>query len=220
MTMAAIKGAGNSCLAFCVCDKCGFEATFPALHDTGSGHMHRAVDRKLELREPGIVKRRLMDMGWNVSGKAMICPKCEAARKAKQKEDAMTTKPATVTDIRQPTREQKRLIVEMLTDAYDTKAERYRGTDTDQTVADVIGGGCMSGWVSQIREEMFGPDGGNEEYEKLAADIATWRTNADKLASDMHGTLREFNDARQKVKDLSDRLSAVVKAAGPKARAM
>ena len=123
-----------------------------------------------------------------------------------------------VEPIRQPTREQKRQIIEMLTACYDTKAERYTGTETDVTIADAIGGGCMFGWVATIREDMFGPDGGNEEHVTLMADIAQWRVNAEKLATDMHAALRDFNDARAKVKGLEDRLAAVLKSLGPKAR--
>lgn len=122
-----------------------------------------------------------------------------------------------VEPIRQQTREQKRQIIEMLTAAYDVKTERYTGAETDITIADAIGGGCMFGWVAAIREDMFGPDGGNEEHESLMADLNQWRENADKLASDMHGNLREFNDARSKVATLQTRLDAVLKAAGPKA---
>ena len=123
---------------------------------------------------------------------------------------------ANITEIRQPTREQKRQIIDMLTSTYDVKAERYTGAETDITIADAVGGGCMFGWVAAIREDMFGPDGGNEEREALMAEITQWRDNADKLAADMHLTLREFNDARAKVADLQKRVDAVVKAAGPK----
>ena len=74
--------------------------------------------------------------------------------------------------VRQPTREQRRQIVDLLGTCYDTKAERYIGTDTDKTVADCIGGGVLFGWVAQVREEFFGPDGGNDELESILADIA------------------------------------------------
>ena len=121
-----------------------------------------------------------------------------------------------ITEIRQPTREQKRQIIDLLTASYDVKAERYTGTETDITIADAIGGGCMFGWVAAIREDMFGPDGGNEEMEHLLADLATWRGNADKLAADMHGNLREFNEARSKVAEFEKRVAAMAKACGPK----
>ncbi|MBL3587737.1 hypothetical protein JMM61_20710, partial [Rhodovulum sulfidophilum] len=55
---------------------------------------------------------------------------------------APAAKPAEV--LRQPSREQRREIVDMLREVYDPEAERYRRNDTDATVADVLG--VMPGW--------------------------------------------------------------------------
>ena len=217
--IGAIKGLRNTCLALCTCDDCAAEVSFAALHGLDSGGMGRASARTLILREPGKVNRHLAEIGWIISAKKHRCPSCEAKRKAAtmKKEHPMTT-PQNITNLRQPTREQKRQIVELLAEVYDTKAERFKGTDSDVTIADAVGSGCMFGWVAAIRDEMFGPDGGNEEHEKLICDLAQWRANADKLAADMHASLSEFNATRAKVKELSDRVSYVVKAAGPRAK--
>ena len=114
---------------------------------------------------------------------------------------------ATVTDLRQPTRDQRRQIMEMLTVTYDTKASRYSGSDTDKTIAEAIGGGIMPGWVSEIRDEFFGPSGENDEMGEVLAAITTWQAEADKLASRLS---RVFADAR----DLQAKMDAAV---GPKA---
>lgn len=207
----AHKAEGNKAVARCVCDVCGAETTFPAtIKDTVKGN---TFVRKIELAEVGAVNRRLMEKGWTIISKKLRCPACEQTRRA-HKEKPMTN----VEPIRQPSREQKRQIIEMLTAVYDTAAERYIGTETDVTVAEAIGGGCMFGWVAAIREDMFGPEGGNEEHIALVADMALWRANADKLADEMAGSLREFNECRAKVKELETRFAAVVKALGPKVK--
>lgn len=70
--------------------------------------------------------------------------------------------PPTAPALRQPTRDQKRLIVAALEESYDTKNQRYKGTETDKGIADMLEDGIMAGWVAAVREDMFGPDG-NEE---------------------------------------------------------
>ena len=215
----AVKGFGNTCLAKCRCDECAAEASFKALHDDASGRFKTAASRALKLAQPGMVNKRLGDMGWIVTNGRLRCRKCEAKRKAsKQKEAPMPEQ--NITPLRQPTREQKRQITELLNTAYDLKAERYIGTETDMTVAEAVGGGCMFGWVAEIREAMFGPDGGNEAIDRLVAEIQQWRETAEKLATDMHATLRDFNDARAKVADMQTKLTAIAKAVGPKGRAI
>ena len=200
-------------MARCTCDKCAAVIEFPAMHgSTNGGELHRG----LNFMKLANVARSVTGRGWAISGKRALCHDCIAAARQPKEKPAVTN----VEPIRAPTREQKRQIVELLTDVYDTQTERFRGTDSDVTIADAVGGGCMFGWVAEIREAMFGPDGGNEEHTALIADIATWRANADKLADDMHGALREFNDARVKVKALEDRLAKVIHAVGPRGKAI
>lgn len=67
------------------------------------------------------------------------------------------------------TREQKREIMLMLQQVYDTEKQRYKGEETDKTVAHVLGIERW-GWVSKIREELFGP-AGNEAGDKLLAEV-------------------------------------------------
>lgn len=205
-------------LARCTCDDCQAVLEFPAMHGTMNGG-----GRKVEpvLQNKGSVTKAYQAKGWAMIGRKLVCAECQEKRRetsrwlfsSEKDRLAMTN----VEPIRQASREQKRQIIDMLTACYDTKAERYTGAETDVTIADAIGGGCMFGWVAAIREDMFGPDGGNEEHEALSAELAQWMANGDRLAADMHTALGEFNTARAKVKALDDRLKVVIKAAGPKA---
>lgn len=90
--------------------------------------------------------------------------------------------PATVTELRKSTPMQKRQIIGILEDVYDDNLKRYRGKETDKSVAETIGINVMPGWVAEIREDMFGPDASNDEMETLLAEMREWRAARQKEA--------------------------------------
>src|SRR5690606_31536448 len=114
--------------------------------------------------------------GWALVKGDLLCPACDAARKVRQSakpvEDKMVTEQASepVVQLREPTKAMRVDIYVALASAYDLDAQRYRGDATDRTVAEAVGGGCMPGWVSAVREAEFGP-AGNEEVEGVRAEI-------------------------------------------------
>ena len=123
--------------------------------------------------------------------------------------------PPAVPPTRQPTREQKRLIVMSLEDAYDTKNQRYKGTETDKGIAASLDG-VMSGWVAAVREDMFGPDG-NEEMTDLAAEVKDWMKKVDLALSDIQLSLGGLELAKAEVGKYLARLNKIVAAIWPKA---
>lgn len=118
--------------------------------------------------------------------------------------------------LRQPTRDQKRLIVAALEDAYDTKNQRYKGLETDKGIAEMLGDGIMAGWVAAVREDMFGPDG-NEEMGDLAAEVKAWMKKVDDHLVNIGVELAHIEATRAEVKKYQDRLNKIVAAIGPKA---
>lgn len=179
MSMKAIKGMRGEDQAFCTCDDCGAEATIKARHGDRAGFKRgpsRGGVPGMVLHSDAEVIRDLEKLGWsNVKGR-MRCPQCEAKRIEKTRSEAgkvidmqakVETKPAAV---REPSGPQKRLIILALEDAYDDGAKRFKGAATDASVAKSLGDGIMPGWVSAIREEMFGP-AGNEEIEAIKREI-------------------------------------------------
>lgn len=119
---------------------------------------------------------------------------------------------------REPTREQKREIIGLLMEVYDCEAGRYRGGETDKTVADTIGGGVLPGWVAAEREDNFGPDGGSDEMEALRAELAGWRAMAETLQADCATRLDEVQQLAAQVAAMARRLDGIAVAVGPKAR--
>lgn len=205
----AIQGKGAS-RAKASCDDCGREEVVTAAY-------HRKANGEFEPDE-GQIKRKLTAHGWTDVKNTLRCPNCETARKFTPKKEAKMPKVETnITELRRPSMKQKRDIIALLDVSYDTDLERYRGHDTDKTVAETLGGGVMPGWVAEVREELFGPDGGNDEIEALLSDIASWRKKADDLAANAHDAIKEMNVAKLKVADMHNRVEAIRKAVGPKA---
>lgn len=203
MSLNPTKGPRNHELAEATCDECGKSETVSASH-RASRAFHRGGAPVLELLNVEQAMQKFRRQGWALVKNRLYCPDCEAARKIREpkQEPVMAVKPETVvTPLRQPTIEQRRQIVEMLVLAYDGKAQRYKGHDTDKTIAEMIGGGVMPGWVAEIREQNFGPAGGNEEIEAIRAEIKA----AEKRAA-------------KDIADLNKRLDAVCAAVGPRAR--
>lgn len=172
MTIKAIRGPRGEEQAFCTCDDCNREKTIPARHGD-SRRFIKGGAPVVTLHSEAHVIDALKDLGWSHIKNRLRCPACTKARSDKPKEVTVTT---TAELTRQPTQAQEVDIIVALSSVYDRKAKRYAGTETDRTVAEVIGGGCMPGWVARIRSEKFGP-AGNEEAEAIRAEIETVRAD-------------------------------------------
>lgn len=217
MTIEAIAGKVGVPRARVICDGCGKDevATCDYEHKPG---------RRWEPNE-GQMIRKAQGMGWAFVKGKLLCPACEAKRKRDRKPEVEVTKPqSTVMPLRQPTREQKRQIMSLLEVAYDAGTERYKGCDTDNTIAETIGGGVMPGWVAEIREEFFGPDGGNGEMDALLAEIRAWIKDREGEKADAmahlrkaEAALREVDERLSEVAGFAKRVEAIQKAVGPKA---
>ena len=219
-------------IAVCACDDCGTTSTMPAKHARPGRVIGHAGRPKMQVLSEGDVIAKLRKQGWSYNRKGLLCPECATAKalaktpKPQPKESVIVNQLPKIDDpaVRQPTREQRRQIVDLLGTCYDTKAERYIGTDTDKTVADCIGGGVLFGWVAQVREEFFGPDGGNAEMAELLQSIAYQRTLVDSVAekiTDIQKQVATYWELHQSVVNeltaLERRVGAIKAAVGPKA---
>lgn len=214
----AIKGQNGEEQAYCACDDCGASVHVAAPHGNRSSFFrgpNRGGTFTPTLANEGRVHVKLQGMGWSIIKRRLRCGDCTEKRKGKAEVVEMT---ANTHDIRRPTREQKRQIIELLGDVYDTAAERYKGGETDVTVASAIGSGCMFGWVAEIREELFGPEGVNEEAQAVIAELRDWQDNAASMLTKTQEAIAELEKAREKVTTFQKRLDAIVKSHGPRAK--
>lgn len=177
--MKATKGPNGQEMATAACADCGTIAEVSAAH-THHGAMARGGKITLRLMNEGQALKKLEKSGWSLVSGKIRCPACEAARRrakadpapASVKGDVIMTIETDHPDLRQPTARMTAQIVGLLEDAYDDKAKRYRNPqDTDKTIAEVIGGGCLWGWVAAIREKEFGPDTRNAEVDAISAEL-------------------------------------------------
>jgi len=82
----------------------------------------------------------------------------------------------------------------------------------------------MPGWVSEIREQMYVPDGRNTEMETLVADLNMLRDEVKRLMQNTRihvesaeKGMREMEERLKAITPMKGRLEAIIKAVGPKA---
>ncbi len=220
MIKSTPKGASRRPYAEVKCDHCDFTENFRADYE-------RVSSDKFEVKE-GQVLTKATQKGWsNIKG-SLRCPECEAKRRntAKPKKEITMTNVLNLPktdEARQPSRDQKREIIALLNEVYDTKVGRYTGGETDKTVAETIGGGVMLGWVAQVREDLFGPDGGNDDLVELRDEVQAAIFECTAVAKQCQedidkavGTLKSYNGVREKLVDILTRIDKLKKAVGPK----
>ena len=110
---------------------------------------------------------------------------------------------------REPTRDQKRAIMEEISGSYDTKKQGYIGSISDHSIAHKLA--VPRAWVAEIRDEFFGPAGDNEEARLIRREIdATKETLRD--AERTMVTL--LSEASTKLQALEKRQDAIAKQLG------
>lgn len=187
----AINGKGTS-RAKIICDECGRDDTVTCDYERRPGGEW--------LPNEGQIIRKI-EGSWSLVKGKLRCPACEAKRKAHHpKELDMTTIEKKPDDaLRQPSPRQKREIIGMLELVYDDERKRFKDGESDKTVADAVGGGVLWGWVSAVREELFGPDTRNQEIEdfrtelrRLDGMIGTFKGDAAKAVTAMEAKAAEL----------------------------
>ena len=68
---------------------------------------------------------------------------------------------------RSMSREDRKLIFDEIHGCYDKDAGRYMDGWHDEKVAKTLGKHVPRAWVSEIREDFFGPSGSNEDFDKF-----------------------------------------------------
>lgn len=199
----AIPGKGQP-RARVACDICGHSDVVACDYDRIAGGAWAP--------NKGQIIKKMVGRKWaSVKGR-LHCPACDARRRAGAAGDKIEVKKMQEAAAPEMSGFQKRVIIRALEDAYDDSAMRYRGTQTDKTVAEDLGGGVRAGWVRQIREELFGPAGGNEEIEAVRAEIVA-------LSRQFEAGLAEHRKSYDgKIAGLTKRLDAICAAVGPRAK--
>lgn len=199
-----LQAKGKS-IALIICDDCGQSEEVPCAY-------RGKVDRRTKTARPndGQARARALDVGWSVVRNKMRCPNCEEKRKAQPmpitKEASAKPPPAKPQAARTPSKRERIEIFALLADVYDIDAGRYRNAETDDSVADVLG--VMPGWVAEIREAEFGPDGSNDEIAKLSEAFEQSRKAFRDLLSQIEAIGDEFTRIKTETKAQKERLDS------------
>jgi hypothetical protein len=176
------------------CAKCG------EVHRLPRPYMQNCVGT--EEQEAAQITRKLKKAGWAVGATAAHdrCPAC--AKPANKEARTMPEDQGTAAPPRQMQREDRRIIFEKLNEVYIDEKSGYSADWTDQKMADHLG--VPRAWVVQIRDENFGPSGGNE---KIAAQIQ----EADQVLAQAKKVAAEMQSEASKVLAAVGRLDAVMR---------
>jgi hypothetical protein len=112
-------------------------------------------------------------------------------------------------------RDDKRAIFRRLDEVYSVPAGRYVDDWTDHRLATEMN--MPRAWIAQVRDEAYGPEGGNDEMEKLLADIAATHRKLEGAVELCLTAATEAEKLNADVKSLSERLAKVKLAVGPQA---
>ena len=206
-------------LALITCDTCGAKEEVVCMHGTNTRTARKRSNgpkTTIALQNNKTVLQKLLKLKWKVYSTRQICGFCVD----KAKEEKMVRQTAKIEKLepnRKPSREQKREIMLMLQTVYDFENQRYTKSETDKTVADALGEGTLWGWVREIREDMFGPDG-NEENMLTVGEAKLWIDRAsanieafEKTITDMQHTLTQIKADRKEVVELLTKMQKAVK---------
>jgi hypothetical protein len=112
----------------------------------------------------------------------------------------MANKSTNLPEVVKPTPKQSYEIFEMLQVAYDRKNQRYTKAETDQSVAKELGIERW-GWVTQVREQFFGP-AGNEEDQVWVKGLEDWLKKTDRQVEEIQIALASLETSRKEAKTL------------------
>jgi hypothetical protein len=164
-----------------------------------------ANDSDRGVQENRLATRRFANMGWEVglTPARHRCPSCIEKRKQEVKPMSVVTpiKPPEKAEPPKPMgREDRRVIFEKLNDVYLDEKRGYSAPWTDKKVGEDLG--VPRAWVTQVREEMFGPEASNEEIQKtLAAATA--------VSAEIKVLLARADELKKLGEDIDKRLAAV-----------
>lgn len=173
------------------CAECGAVAYFA--HQTGKSR-----------KPPVAAKQNFQAKGWVVGSgpRKDFCPvhAALASRKGRAEMPANDIEaPARKADApREITREERGIIFAKIGDVYGS--DRYVTPWTDQKVADDLG--VPRAWVSDVREQFYGPEGSNPLYDQLLTENVELQRERAAMAKERKVALeliRKGTEAAQKI---------------------
>lgn len=155
---------------------------------------YRHVGRR---KPPEAIEQYFRNHGWEVgkSPRGDVCPAC--ANPAKLPKETVMTAAA---EPRAMSREDRRIIFAKVDELYLDDKSGYTPPWTDNAVARDLG--VPRAWVATVRDELFGPEGSNAEFDDFIAKAAPIITDLKNLHKSVAAQLEEARKLSARVEDL------------------
>lgn len=149
--------------------------------------------------------------GWQVGrGPANdICPNCFNPKPEKKPELKVVSMQAApkAEPPREMSREERRIITDKLDDVYDDKAGRYKAPWTDTAVSKDLG--VPRAWVSEVREQFFGPEGSNSDFDDFLEKSAPVIADMKNLMKALTGQIEVVKASERSIEALKPRIEEI-----------
>ncbi|MBN9243963.1 MAG: hypothetical protein J0I98_14320 [Mesorhizobium sp.] len=138
--------------------------------------------------------------GWEIgkTARADVCPDCLG--RSSEKVESMEGKPAAAEPPREMSREDRRIIFAKIDELYLSDKTGYSPPWTDSAVARDLG--VPRTWVSQVREDLFGPEGSNAEFDDFLERAAPIIADLKNLHRSCTAQLEEARKIAERVEPL------------------
>lgn len=204
MSLHMVRSSRGHATVKVTCDDCGASVEVSCRLSNGAAKGGRSFGLR-EVVQSSLVNGMKTE-GFAVIGRHHLCLSCNGIRKEKpeapKKEETAMTAETKVTAAPAVSRDMETQIIVALSAAYDQKGKRYRGDETDASIAALIGDGCRPGWVAAVREERFGPEG-SEAGDRIIEQIDALKDAFDREMKTLRDEIAKAFDAlgKQAIED-------------------
>jgi hypothetical protein len=166
-----------------------------------------------------VIAKKMKQRGWVEWRHHLICPDCQAAARAvrpaihtpePEPKEIEMAEPIRLEDLPTaitPDRTMKRRIVDLIGDNWDDPKGRYIGDASDESLSRELK--CPRKWVTDIRVDIYGDNGGNEEIEAVKRDLEARIADIDKLVENAMKLAAQYEQSGKDLRELKRRVERI-----------
>ncbi|MER2535509.1 MAG: hypothetical protein ABTQ31_10150 [Rhizobiaceae bacterium] len=176
------------------CHRCGVTARFK----------HSGMKRK----PAEAIEQYFRNHGWRVGSvpRGDVCPDCQTREKpplaAAAPDDTVVAEPPRTME-----REERRIVFAHIDQHYLPDRSGYAAPWTDARIAKDLG--VPRAWVTEIRDQMFGPEGSNPDIEQFRADLSAAKAEFKDIRDQAATAAHAHNALDQRLGEALGRLDAL-----------
>lgn len=195
----------------------GVVRSFPVIICSSCGAEEKFRHNKQRTPPSEVVTPKFERLGWSVGSRERDdqCPDCvakAAAAKAERSASVVEPEPVRADPPREMTREDRRIVIDKLSDVYLDDRSGYAPPWTDAAVARDLG--VPRAWVSEIRDYAFGPAGSNADLDAFVEAIAPLKQDVDQHVTDCRARFEAAKALAERVAGLESTAARVLREIG------